>query len=578
VVKRFSVFGVIPTSDFCLLLSDFLFKEPPMKHLCNLFSIAAISILLAGIAFGQACGSTPGTIRGGLIFAGDYNYGGGPSTIVPGPLFVATNGGNNAVGLQAITVRAFACISTIGGDIFMPFATNAPITIDSGSNAETVTPTSVSCSTPTVDGTCTIVANFANLHGAGARIASGTGGLQEALNRAMLSGGGVVTVDQQWAKSVGANASTILFSTIQMGGLATGLGPNGGFSPTVYIRDQRGPLPQFFFPRPGPVLISAPSAPTLALSATGGMNTGTYFVGQVCLDPFGQPTLQSSANSSVTATSANPGITVTPSACGAGAVGWVPTSTVAGGSDGNEVMLTPAQYSCATSAGTLELAWPQACALGTAATIIGTPASTQAINPEFATARTTAPVFQGSALPWAPFLTVNTQGTSAGNVNAAANADICTLWIPAPIMNYGNKGFRIKFIENGTGASTSTVPVFNVNATNNLKNGAINTLATFTFGAITAAAWHFEGQLDVFTTATGASGAGQAHGFAVAQLVAGGGTPQIVTDSNSTTSSIASLLTTSNYGGLWIAINAAPTGAALNSNSCQVLDVEPLNE
>lgn len=549
-----------------------------MKHATLKLLIAVL--LPAGLALGQAqsCCNNPQPIRGGVAYAIDYNYGGGPSTIAPGPLFIDTNGGNNAAGLQAITVRVNGCISTITGDVFMPLATNAPVTVDAGPNAETVTPISVSCSTPSVGGTCVFVANFANLHGAGSRIASATGGVQEAANRMMLSGGGEVVIDQQWAKAVGTTASTVLFNTLQLAGLATGLGPNNGFSPTVYIRDKRGPLPQFIFSRPGTTLIATPAAPTPSLSTSGAMNAGTYFVGQVCLDPFGQPTLQSGSNSSVTTTSGNPGITVSPSTCGTGSVGWVPTSTVAGGSDGNEVMLTPAQYSCATSAGTLELAWPQACALGTAATIVGTPASTQAINPEFATAHTTAPVFQGSALPWAPFLTVNTQGTSAGNVNAAANADICSLWIQAPYMNYLTKGFRVKFVENGAGASTSTVPVFNVNATNNLKNGTINTLGSFTFGAITAAAWHFEGQLDVFTTATGTAGAGQVHGVATAQLVAGGGTPQTVTDSNSATSSIGSLLTSSNYGGLWITINAAPTGAALNSNSCQVLDLEPLNE
>jgi hypothetical protein len=96
-----------------------------------------------------------------------------------------------------------------------------------GANAETVTPTTVSVVTGGPAGlTVNITANFANVHGQGDLVASGTAGLQEALNFAAANGGGVVVVDGFWANLGGTSA---------MMAAATG-------ATNVSLRDNRGAL------------------------------------------------------------------------------------------------------------------------------------------------------------------------------------------------------------------------------------------------------------------------------------------------------------------------------------------------
>src|ERR1700688_981792 len=87
----------------------------------------------------------------------------------------------------------------------------APILVDVGSVQETITPTASSgCTSPqnqTSGGsTCVISGTFNNAHGQGAIIQSGTFGLQEAINDAVLGGGGVVVIDQVWRKLGGTSA------------------------------------------------------------------------------------------------------------------------------------------------------------------------------------------------------------------------------------------------------------------------------------------------------------------------------------------------------------------------------------
>jgi len=83
----------------------------------------------------------------------------------------------------------------------------APITVGVGANAETVTPSSVSCSTPATYNTCTVTATFSNTHGAGEPVASGSFGLQEAANYQHALGG-LVVIDGRW-KAAGGVAATL---------------------------------------------------------------------------------------------------------------------------------------------------------------------------------------------------------------------------------------------------------------------------------------------------------------------------------------------------------------------------------
>lgn len=132
----------------------------------------------------------------------EYNYGGAGSG---SPSALAVYIGTSATGAGTVTL-AYGQVGLSDGTNVAPLATTAPITIGAGSNAETVTPSAVSNSTPGVYGSATVTATFSNTHGSGDPIASGTFGLQEAINACSAAGGGVVIVDAKWAAAGGTNA------------------------------------------------------------------------------------------------------------------------------------------------------------------------------------------------------------------------------------------------------------------------------------------------------------------------------------------------------------------------------------
>lgn len=116
--------------------------------------------------------------------------------------------GTSATGAASITVYV-PTVALPDGRTIVPFAVTAPITVGAGSTAETVTPSAVSnCvkSNPTL-GICTITATFSNVHGSGELIQSGTFGLEEAINDANASGGGVVVIDSEWVGAGGVTAT-----------------------------------------------------------------------------------------------------------------------------------------------------------------------------------------------------------------------------------------------------------------------------------------------------------------------------------------------------------------------------------
>lgn len=137
----------------------------------------------------------------GVRNAFDFAYGVNPNVA---PLRVDI--GNTATGSQTITL-AFGNVNLPDGTVLMPLATTAPITVGVGSNAETVTPSAVSCATPGQYDTCTITATFSNTHGVGDLVSSGTFGLVEAVNAAHTLGG-LVAVEGKWAQA-GGSTSTI---------------------------------------------------------------------------------------------------------------------------------------------------------------------------------------------------------------------------------------------------------------------------------------------------------------------------------------------------------------------------------
>jgi hypothetical protein len=84
--------------------------------------------------------------------------------------------------------------SASSGPQFPSVSPNTPLLIVDTGNSEIVMPTSVNCSLGGV--TCSFIATFAQAHAASFQVASGTYGLQEAINYAFA--GGTVQITQDW--------------------------------------------------------------------------------------------------------------------------------------------------------------------------------------------------------------------------------------------------------------------------------------------------------------------------------------------------------------------------------------------
>lgn len=165
----------------------------------KLFRSLSLSLTVLCLASVAALGQNR-TSFSGIRNAFDYAYGVNPAVA---PLRVDI--GNSSTGAQTITL-AFGNITLPDGTVSMPLATTAPITVGVGSNAETVTPSAVSCSTPNVYDTCTVTATFSNTHGVGDLVSSATFGLEEAVNAAHVLGG-LVAIDGKWTQAGGTNTT-----------------------------------------------------------------------------------------------------------------------------------------------------------------------------------------------------------------------------------------------------------------------------------------------------------------------------------------------------------------------------------
>jgi hypothetical protein len=140
------------------------------------------------------------SVFGGYFNAAAFAYGCN-SAGCPGALVVQQTVPTPASPLvaQSCTV-AHGYTTTKDGRVFYPLATTASIMIGSDSNAETVTPVSVTGNGNTQYQGVSFTAEFADLHGSGDPIASATFGAQEAANYAGQQGGGIVVVDSEWTR------------------------------------------------------------------------------------------------------------------------------------------------------------------------------------------------------------------------------------------------------------------------------------------------------------------------------------------------------------------------------------------
>ncbi len=167
------------------------------------------------------------TYFSGFRRAWNYAYGINPDVA---PLRVDI--GNGTTGSGSVTL-AFGYINTPDGlKVLEPISTLTPITIGSGSNAETVTPSGVSYPNPSNYDGCVVTATFANLHGIGDLVTSGSYGLQEAI--AAASGGGTVVVDNDWATFGGTNA-ILAAATLPSSGAVAILDNRAGSGSTQFV-------------------------------------------------------------------------------------------------------------------------------------------------------------------------------------------------------------------------------------------------------------------------------------------------------------------------------------------------------
>ncbi len=138
---------------------------------------------------------------GGFFNALNFNYGGGIG--MPPPLVVLSAPSSSPIVNPGTLVLEGAVAVATDGTPFYPLNTNAPTLVGSGSNQETVTPSSVSNATSPVPGQPTFTGTFTKIHGQGDPLASATFGLQEAIDYANSQGGGKVCIDAAWTQAGG---------------------------------------------------------------------------------------------------------------------------------------------------------------------------------------------------------------------------------------------------------------------------------------------------------------------------------------------------------------------------------------
>lgn len=151
-------------------------------------------------------------------------------------LYTTTNTGGG-LGSSLNLSAGVVTLSSTDATIYGPFQRTPLISVlvDSGASQETVAISNAfNCSSTAPYGQCVIAGNFSKAHGQGARVSSGTFGLQDAITTAIAAGGGVVVVDQTWATMGG----TTVMITNASGSLAVSILDNrnlNGAAPISYV-------------------------------------------------------------------------------------------------------------------------------------------------------------------------------------------------------------------------------------------------------------------------------------------------------------------------------------------------------
>jgi hypothetical protein len=411
-----------------------------MVNASKVLSFCVLSLVLSVVPL-KAQQNPPSnqSFVGGKFVARQYVYPG--IQIAPGV--------NNPSGAATITLHS-GQVRLPDGRTIVPFSAGGtnilgqpgpypaiPIYVGAGTARELVTPTAVSgcfIGAPQ-DVSCKITATFANAHGSGEQVTSGSFGIQEAINDASFWGGGVVSVDPSENFYAGA-AQTI---TTAMAAAA----PISG----VTLEDDRVGPPTYWNAVAGATALATPTTLTAvtSLPSTTPVGTFTATAYNMCIayvDIYGQEGNCSTSfvNTGAGATSS---FIFSPPAASAGAVGYtiyigltgagnttlqykvplVTQPTVIGAYPvGNGVCtLTSVEFvtpACAVANTTYNQA-------GATATVTAITLSTSPIQPEVTTASTTA--------IYIPSPGGRTTYTYAPSGNAGAGGSIPSSWLPFTI-------------------------------------------------------------------------------------------------------------------------------------------------
>jgi hypothetical protein len=438
--------------------------------------------------------------------------------------------GTAASGAGTLTLYT-GMVALPDGRTFSPLSVNARINVNDGANSEaglTVTAAS-GCGIGQLADSCQITATFANVHGRGATITSGSSGLDEAASAANSFGGGVVILDG----SFGGTTATITAA------------PWLAAFPKVIIGDQRTGAFSYWRAAPGLTAIAAPAAltaTTITTAITGGsIATATtprftvtavdFFGGETAAsaDAAAAATLVDGAGSTNSYTITAAGVPV-----GTGIVGYRLYVSASGGATQTETLATTANMTC-TAAPLSPL--PNTCATNSAIILTSLPATTNAGPPQgtsgaatsLASAHTTVIAQNVGQMPvMLPFTNVAAAGffpvTVTSATTLAAGFDVMgELQYPAGFFNTVGATYRV------CGGGVTTPSAATVAGTWTLRIGPRQNSAgtsgsqvAVPFGFVasnqwTAAASHFDFCTDITTTTSGASGVveGSASSFSV---------------------------------------------------------------
>lgn len=506
-----------------------------MKKVISILAMALASVVLC---LGQGPGQVPVVSRNGSTYYAAAYANWDRNTVIVG---------NTATGSATITLQWGSAILGDSREI-LPFATNAPLVVGTGSTRETVTPSSVSnCLRGRQSQNyqiCQVTATFAQVHGPGEQVFSGTAGLQEAINDASQNGGGRVQVDPLWV-AFGGTQTLLAAANFQL---------NATFEPTaVLVEDLRVGQMSYWYGAPGLTRIAAPTALTTAATATLTTATtgGAIATAQTprftvtAVDQFGGESAAAD-DSGATATLVDGAgstnsytITAAGVPAGTGIVGYRLYVSATGGATQTETLAAAAQVTGTVAPlCPLPACWAPASAIVLTAlpatTAAGPPQGTAAAATSLASAHTTV-VAKQSGLPptMLPFNDTAAPGyfpvTVTSATTLAAGFDVMgELPYPAGFFNSLGSIYRI------CGGGVTTPSAATVAGTWNIRigprensAGTSGEHAIVPFGFVasnqwTAAASHFDFCTDITVSTTGATGVLEGSGTNFCVVVAAG--------------------------------------------------------